>query len=325
MNTINNTFSFSRFAAVLKCDLVEHRWRYISVFFIMFIAIIFKQIDALKHIHEAKQLLPAWEFEAVYGSASEALSLGTYRLFFPMLALALICAASDMSAVPFKSKGRSTNYLMMPASQLEKFLSRVLINVVMVIAMAYLALFLADLVRMLYVALNDIEGFGEFSVFSAFIVWAWPIRMAYKDGGAILGALHATGIVLTAFYIHSLFLLGGCIWRKGALLKVLFVGFIITLLCLWIGVQFIEAWIDNAFAPWFNDLFYPWLDNNFETPDEFGRFVLPFAIPVGLVYAALIVLNWWLCYRLFSRKQMIPRTHMHGGAHWRRLSNKLQS
>ena len=325
MNTINNTISFSRFAAVLKCDLVEHRWRYISVFFTMFIALIFKQIDVLKNIHEAKQLLSAWEFEAVYSTASEALCIGTYRLFFPMLVLVLICAASDMSAVPFKSKGRSTNYLMMPASQLEKFLSRVLINVVMVIAMAYLALFLADLVRMLYVALNDIEGFGEFNVFSAFIAWAGPIRMAYRDGGAILGGLHATSIVLTACYIHSFFLLGGCIWRKGALLKVLFVGFIITLLCLWIGVQFIEAWIDNAFDPWIENMFYPWLENNFETLDEFSRFVLPFAIPLGLVFAALIVLNWWLSYRLFSRKQMIPRTHMHGGAHWRQLLNKVQS
>lgn len=325
MNTINNTFRFSRFSAVLKCDLAEHRWRYISVFFIMFIALIFEQIDALKHIHEAKQLLPAWEFEATYSTASDALCFSTYRLFFPMLALALICAASDMSAVPFKSKGRSTNYLMMPASLLEKFLSRVLINVVMVIAMAYLALFSTDLVRMLYVALNDIEGFGEFSVFSAFIVWAGPIRMVYSDGGAILGAIQATSIVLTACYIHSLFLLGGCIWRKGALLKVLFVGFIITLLCLWIGGQFIEAWIDNAFDPWLNDLFYPWLDNNFETPDEFGRFVLPFAIPVGLVYAALIVLNWWLSYRLFSRKQMIPRTHLFGSKHPHHLFNKAHS
>lgn len=322
---MNNTFNFSRFYAVLKCDLVEHRWRYISVFFIMFVALIYQQIDIIGNICEARQLLPDWEFEATYTTASDALCFNTYQFFFPMLALALICAASDMSAVPFKTKGRSMNYLMMPASNLEKFLSRVFVNLVMVIIMAYLAFFLADLVRMLYVTLNDIEGFGGFNVFTALKAWLWPLKIAYKDGGAIFGFLSATTIALTVCYVHSLFLLGGCIWRKGALLKVLLVGFIITILFVWMSAQFIATWIVDAFDPLVENVFLPWLECHFESAEELGRFVLPFAISLELVYAVLIFFNWWLAYRLFSRKQAVARQHLFGGKHPHYLLKKAHS
>ena len=46
------------------------------------------------------------------------------------------------------------------------------------------------------------------------------------------------------------------------------------------------------------------------------------AIPVLL---ALTALNWWLSYRLFSRKQMISRTHLFGSKHPHHLFNKAHS
>lgn len=321
---MNNTFNFSRFTAVLKCDLVEHRWRYISVFFIMFVALIYQQIDIIGNICEARQLLPDWEFEATYTTASDALCFNTYQFFFPMLALALICAASDMSAVPFKTKGRSMNYLMMPASNLEKFLSRVFVNLVMVIIMAYLALFLADLVRMLYVTLNDIEGFGGFNVFTALKAWLWPLKMVYKDGGPILGVMTAIAIVLTVCYVYSIILIGGCIWRKRALLKILFIGLIVFLLYACAHVRFIEPWIVDVFDPWTENVLGPWLGCNFESANEFTRFFLLVTIPLELAYVVLVAFNWRLAYRFFSRKQMIPRTFF-GGKHPHHLLKKAHS
>ena len=312
---MNNTFNFSRFTAVLKCDLVEHRWRYISAFFIMFVALIYQQIDIIGNICEARQLLPDWEFEATYTTASDALCFNTYQFFFPILALALICAASDMSAVPFKTKGRSMNYLMMPASNLEKFLSRVFVNLVMVIIMAYLALFLADLVRMLYVTLNDIEGFGGFNVFTALKAWLWPLKMVYKDGGPILGVMTAIAIVLTVCYVYSIILIGGCIWRKGAMVKTLFVGLVVTLLGVWLLVKLSPILLE---CECFNKLPELW----FET----GHYVMKMLVLIAnVVFLGITVFNWWLAYRLFSRKQMIPRTHLFGSKHPHHLFNKAHS
>ena len=169
MNTINNTFSFSRFGAVLKRDLVENRKRYLVVFFIMFAAFLVYQLKDMKDIIELGQL-------RAYESAEYMARLATDCLpfFYGVLVLALICAAADMTGVPLRSKTISTNYLMMPASNIEKFLSRALINTVVVIVMAYVALFCADLVRMLCVPLFDVEYFYGFTVPRALVAWTEP-------------------------------------------------------------------------------------------------------------------------------------------------------
>ena len=253
--------------------------------------------------------------------------------FYGVLALSLMCAAADMTAVPFKTKGRAMNYLMMPATNMEKFLSRVFINVVMVIVMAYVSLFLADLARMLYVAITDIEGFYGFTVPTVWNELFEPLREVYKNGavgyaivdgeiirpewGMGMAIMAVATLVLSVFYFHSIILLGGCIWRKGALLKTLFVGFMIAMLFLWM-----IAHIMPSIEPWFVEVIEPWAERTFVSETVFVRFIFSIAIPLYLV---LISLHWWLSYRLFSRKQMIPRTHLFGSKHPHHLFNKAHS
>ena len=315
---MNNRFSFSRFAAVLKCDLVEHRWRYISVFFIMFVALLGCQ---LMHINEII------EWSSLRGTDS---SLFMHRLaenctafFYMVLMFALICAAADMSSVPFKTKGRALNYLVMPASKLEKFLSRAFINIVLVIVMAYVALFLADLVRMLCVPFFEADGFYGFTVHQIFVNLFDPFKAVFENGSTnalivndeVLTPVWSFGmcfmavvcIVLSGLWSHSVFLLGGCIWRKGALLKTIASAMIISLLVLWLLVNIapsIDVWAENRLAPW--------LEQRFETEEDLLRVGFPI---VAFLNLAFVVFNWWLAYRLFSRKQMIPRTHLFGSKH----------
>ena len=319
MNTINNKFSFSRFTAVLKCDLVEHRWRYISVFFIMFVAFLvgqFAHMDSiidtgLRHSIHPDQYMPS-------------LATNFVPFFYGVFALMLVCAASDMSAVPFSSKGHATNYLMMPATNMEKFLSRVFINVVMVIVMAYVALFLADLARMLYVAIFDIEGFYGFTVP---MVWSELIETFssfYRTGGEVwgptddgtvrvigfstyYGAVNVTTMVAAFLFAHSLFILGGCIWRKAAIIKIWITQLVVTSAVVWIFVK-LEPYV----LPWLGDV----LTSLFETEQQAGMTLMSIAIPVLL---ALTALNWWLGYRLFSRKQVVAPQHHRGGKHLHQL------
>lgn len=318
MNTINNKFSFSRFAAVLKCDLMENWVRYIGVFAILFFANLAYQLVDIKDVVELSMLRGVPTEEYMGRLASDCVPF-----FYGVLALALMCAAADMTAVPFKTKGRAMNYLMMPATKLEKFLSRAFINVVMVIVMAYVALFLADLARILYVAISDIEGFYGFTVPTVWSELFEPLREVYKNGGvgyAIvdgeiirpewgmgMAIMAVATIVLSVFYVHSIILLGGCIWRKGALLKTLFVGFMIAMLFLWM-----IAHIMPSIEPWFVEVIEPWAERTFVSETVFVRFIFSIAIPLYLV---LISLHWWIGFRLFSRKQAVAPQHRFGGKH----------
>ena len=328
MNTINNKFSFSRFAAVLKCDLMENWIRYVGVFAILFFANLAYQLVDIKDVMELSTLraLPVEEY-------MKQLAIDCVPFFYGVLALALMCAAVDMTAVPFKTKGHATNYLMVPATNMEKFLSRVFINVVMVIVMAYVALFLADLARMLYVAISDIEGFYGFTFPTVWNELIDSFSYVYENGGVgfvivngvelrpdwemSMGVMAVATLVLSVFYIHSILLLGGCIWRKGAFLKTIASVLVISFLVLWM-----IAHVMPSLEPWFVDVVEPWAERTFVSQKAFNRLIFSIAIPLYLV---LISLHWWLSFRLFSRKQMIPRTHLFGSKHPHHLFNKAHS
>ena len=315
MNTINNKFSFSRFGAVLRCDLMENWIRYIGVFAILFFANLAYQLVDVKDVVELSMLRGVPTEEYMGRLASDCVPF-----FYGVLALALMCAAADMTAVPFKTKGRGMNYLMMPATKLEKFLSRVFINVVMVLVMAYVALFLADLARMPYGAISDIEGFYGFTVSTVWSELIETFSSFYRTGGevwgttadgtvrvigfsAYYGVVNVTAMVAFFLFVHSLFILGGCIWRKAAIIKIWITQIVVIFAVVWIFVK-LEPYV----LPWLGDV----LTSLFETEQHAGMTLMGIAIPALL---ALTALNWWLAYRLFSRKQMIPRTHLFGSKH----------
>ena len=319
MNTINNKFSFSRFGAVLKCDLMENWVRYVGVFAILFFANLAYQLVDIKDVVELSMLRGVPTEEYMGRLASDCVPF-----FYGVLALALMCAAADMTAVPFKTKGHALNYLVMPATNMEKFLSRVFINIVMVLVMAYVALFLADLARMLYGTISDIEGFYGFTfptvwnelieTFPSFYrtgseVWGPTVDGTVRVIGfsAYYGAVNVTTMVAAFLFAHSLFILGGCIWRKAAIIKIWITQLVVTSAVVWIFVK-LEPYV----LPWLGDV----LTSLFETEQHAGMTLMGIAIPVLL---ALTALNWWLGYRLFSRKQVVAPQHHRGGKHLHQL------
>ena len=317
MNTINNKFSFARFTAVLKCDLMENWLRYVCVFAILFFANLAYQLVDIKDVMELSTLraLPVEEY-------MKQLAIDCVPLFYGVLSLSLMCAAADMTTVPFKTKGRALNYLMIPATKLEKFLSRAFINVVLVLMMAYVALFLADLARLLYVGIFDIEGFYGFTLPKVFVSGSDPFVEIYKSAGQEWGTVEglreivsfnptrgfiaASWLGVLVLLLHSLFILGGCIWRKAAIIKTLATGLAIIFITVWLveefnlGHLFTEDWLKWYFSSYISRV---------------------------LTYSLLLlpIFNWWLSYRLFSRKQMISRTHLFGSKHPHHLFNKAHS
>ena len=316
---MNNTFSFSRFTAVLKCDLVEHRWRYISVFFILFAAFLVGQLVRIPEYVEMSHRLSIQPDQFMPSLATDFMPF-----FFGVYGFMLACAAADMSAVPFKSKGSSTNYLMMPATNLEKFLARVFIDVVLVVVMAFVALFLADLVRMLCVPFFEVKEFYGFTVHKVFAdvfddfselyrttgeIWGTTVDGTVRIVGfnSFYGAITATAVFLYSIYTHSVFLLGGCFWRKGAIVKTLFVVLMLFIAIVWIFVN-----IESDIKSLINEVILPL----FETEQKAAITLIGITIPL---FTALTILNWWLSYRLFSRKQVVAPLHHRGGKHLQQL------
>lgn len=319
MNTINNKFSFARLGAVLKCDLVEHRWSNIAAFFILFAAFLASQLanmnsiigTGLRHSIQPDQYMPS-------------LAANFVPFFYGVLSLTLMCAAADMCGVPLKTKGRGLNYLMMPATNMEKFVARALVNTILLIVMAFAALLLADLVRMLFVPLFEVKEFYGFTLPRILVALGNPFSAAYSAGGevwgptvdgtvrvigfsAYYGAVNVTTMVAAFLFAHSLFILGGCIWRKAAIIKIWITQIVVTSAVVWIFVK-LEPYV----LPWLGDV----LTSLFETEQQAGMTLLSIAIPVLL---ALTALNWWLGYRLFSRKQVVAPQHHRGGKHLHQL------
>ena len=319
MNTINNKFSFARLGAVLKCDFVEHRWSNIAAFFILFAAFLASQLSnmnsiigtGLRHSIQPDQYMPS-------------LAANFVPFFYGVLSLALMCAAADMCGVPLKTKGRGLNYLMMPATNMEKFVARALVNTILLIVMAFAALLLADLVRMLFVPLFEVKEFYGFTLPRILVALGDPFSSAYRMGGevwgptvdgtvrvigfsAYYGAVNVTTMVAAFLFAHSLFILGGCIWRKAAIIKIWITQIVVTSAVVWIFVK-LEPYV----LPWLGDV----LTSLFETEQHAGMTLMSIAIPVLL---ALTALNWWLGYRLFSRKQVVAPQHHRGGKHLHQL------
>ena len=315
MKPINNTnsFSFRRLWMVLKRDLVENRKRYIGVFFVMFIAFLVYQLSDMKDIIELGK------FRAYEGADyMSRLATDCLPCFYGILSLALMCAASDMTSVPMGSKQHATNYMMMPATNLEKFLSRIFINTVMVIVMAYVALLCADLVRMLFVPFYEIKEFYGLTLPKVFVSGSDPFVELYKGAGrdwgtvegtqAIVGFTPARGFIAASWLgvlvllIHSIFMLGGCIWRRAAIIKTLALGVGFISFGLWLVEQCHLSWI-------FHD-------------DNLLKWYLNSSLARVLTYLLLLVpiFNWWLSFRLFSRKQIVAR-----GFNFKKLINKVRS
>ena len=315
---MNNTFSFSRFGMVLKRDLVENRKRYISVFFLMFILFLAYQLQDMQDIIELS-LIRTYE----QGDYMASLATDLIPCFYGILSLALICAASDMTSVPMGSKQHATNYMMMPATNLEKFLSRIFINTVMVIVMAYAALLCADLVRMLFVPFYEIKEFYGLTLPKVFVSGSDPFVEMYKSAGqdwgtveglrTVVGFNPARGFIAASWLgviillIHSIFILGGCIWRKAAIIKTLALGIGFIFFGLWLVEQCNLNWIFH------DDYLLKWYLNS--------------SLARVLTYLLLIVpiFNWWLSFRIFSLKQVVERTLLFGGKHPHHLFKKAHS
>ena len=187
---------------------------------------------------------------------------------------------------------KRTSYLMLPATMLEKFLSRFLYVTAGFVIMTTLALLLAEATRFLLMPL-----FGWAAAFKQSVLpYVWQTVMdvrTFNFNGS--GTLVSISGWLFLIWMHSFFLLGGCRWYKHAFWKTLGCMMLVNLLF----VIFLSYCIPSlnedtmlAIGEWCQQ-HLSWV-----TPEGLASFAIG-------VLSLLIALNWWLSYKLFTRSQVI--------------------
>ncbi len=215
-----------------------------------------------------------------YSDSNDLGDLGQ-GIFWPLAFYALFGSAFFYTGI--KTKQQRLDFLMLPASNLEKFLGRWLFNMFWFFALMILGFLAADLLQYL-ICLVTGEGLKICYTLQA---------IRFYSGSFPIFDSSFPGLVAT-LWIHSIYLLGSQLFRKNHWLMttLAIIALVIALALICSGVTYLLLYeiIDETYYVSFNVEFI----NN-----DQANWLL------RLLLIALTIFNVWLSYRQFCRKQII--------------------
>lgn len=297
MNT-NQHFSISRMAMVMKRDLMEN-WKKNLYMFLGIFLVFLGMYLLIMNEYDYKRYDAYLAVERYIESYVSAFSVIT--LFF------LLYFSSEMMK-HMRTKEERTSYLMLPATPLEKFVSRGLYVTVGLLVVIVIASLLAEVAHYAFVPFFD-ELSNEFKI----CVWPkaieeiWNGITPFQTKTLLMGNLEdsnswyeveqsifwqiAWGYSM-ALWFHSLFILGGNFFGKYPFLKT-----VATILVVGVALAFLVNYIDiDICIDRLNDFIRrneDWLTEEFAC----GTFTF--------ITFCFTSLNWWLSYKLFTRQQVV--------------------
>ncbi len=306
MNTINNNFSFRRLWNVLRIDLRAYtntRMMYIGILFI-FLA---SESGDLRHC------IASYKMGVVDASQLFAMYIdGLAPMFYAFLIGMLLFSISTLSAMG--EKNDVIYYLSLPASNKEKFVSRVLIALVEPIVFVILAMLVVDLLRIGlveyrmgvnpdYAVLSaDFKGLTVPALLAKgwqtiqdmfthggteYVNVAGDISMAGFGFSAFRGVLMVLLCIVSLLFVHSLFLLIGSCWTNFTAMALTIVGGTLFILR-GRAIDAVASAGDGAVTAYGGLLQHE-----------------AWSIIVLLLLSTLTLLNWRVGYRNFARKQIV--------------------
>ena len=184
-----------------------------------------------------------------------------------------------------KTKEQRITFKMLPATDLEKFVARALYATIVWWLMAFVAFCLADLFRMLVslVAGVSIKGSAVPLFFS----------MIFANTNVSINSLNTNDVAFAtaifvmanawAFWAHSLYILGGTLFRRRQFVLTTLAHSIIGLVFTPMLIHFVDS------------------SDSLALRDSLVAIVWTAAA----VFAVWGLLDWWLSYRIFRRMQVI--------------------
>ena len=295
----NNTFSFARLALVMKRDFMEN-WK-TNLFWFLGIFIAFLAV----YLIEMSLYNESWTEE--YREVSRYVEQHSAS-FACIASFSLFIFASEMMR-NMRTKENRFSYLMLPASMLEKFVSRALFVTVGTILMVFVASLLAEVVHWAFMPFfDDIPDKFRICVWDDAWGNIWETISPFKTKAYFMGSEGTSPetwprvektvfpqimmVYWMAIWWHSFYIIGGNYFGKYAFFKT--TG---TLILLGIALGYIMNGINPKEC-------FGWIEEFAKNNEEWftENFV---AGVVGFIFFAFTALNWWLSYKLFTRSQVI--------------------
>ena len=285
MNT-NRYFSISRLGLVMKRDLMENWNTNLYRFLGPYAAILFVMLVCYMN-----EMTNFKEFASIIAGSFGCILFigGSYYASYIMETM--------------NTQQKRISFLMLPATSFEKFVVRGLYVTIGFFVLSIIALFLAEVTRYIFLPLFDMpdtfqqstlpDVFARLNIFadttSLTLSNTWPEEQYYS---VLLGQICS---LLYMGWMHSFYILGGCYWQKHAFWKTLGLMIVAHVLVLTVFVNVLMELMENNWEKYFEEL-----------ESIFGGLTINQSLTFfSVLFLVLIVLNWWLSYRCFTRSQVI--------------------
>lgn len=278
---MNKVLDFHRLAMVLRWDALSNWKKYVRntlglAFVFSFICICFQfnwRSNGYVTYHDVKDLY--------LGNVSGLFMFMSFIIFF-------FCGSRIF--INMKTKASRSLFLMLPATNMEKFIFRLLYTVVGTSLMIFASWMIADIIQFVF-SLFLTPGMQGSLVARAFEQLFLKnnfdsSHFVVRNGTSVLGQTFPVGMFLLSLTIfnHSFFTLGGTIFRKSATLLTICSSFILMFL-----MALISSFVDD-------DVLVHFVQSM--QPNTFGWLMVN-------VFLLLSVFNYWASYKLFTHMQII--------------------
>lgn len=184
-----------------------------------------------------------------------------------------------------KTKEQRITFKMLPATDLEKFVARALYATIVWWLMAFVAFCLADLFRMLVSLIAGVSITGS----------AVPLflSMIFANTNVSINSLNTNDVAFAtaifvmahawAFWVHSLYILGGTLFRRRQFVQTTLAHCVIGLVFTPILINF----VDTSYAVALREA------------------IISMLWVAAVVFTVWGLVDWWLSYRIFRRMQVI--------------------
>lgn len=287
---METTFSMTRVQHIMRRDLIENWKNNLYGLLGIFAACFFPMLGFLWSAERwTEEGYPeVYSFERFCGNMLGIISM--------VVSVAMIFYASRIMKC-MDNKEKRISYLLLPATNLEKFFSRALFVTVGTVLMILVALLALELTHYLLLPLFDLP-----TVYSQpMLVEVFSMRWAHASVDATGEPVYSWWLMQLLVWIfclwnHSLFILGGSFWYKHPFLKTIGACLAVTILG---GILFANL-AEGGFLARFSD----WMQEHYQDTPQTVNGLLTI---ISVVFLLFTVFNWWLSYRLFTRSEVIKR------------------
>ena len=268
MNATKNTFSLTRLGLLLKREYSvnwkQHVYRLLAIYGTFLVTLFMTMLTNDPYTPSA---LTIHHFTEI---------------------VAFVCGVVSMVYLsqmmkPMETKTSRINYLMLPATNAEKFVSRLLMATVGFWITAIVALAFATASRYIFMPFMYVNPDLYHPIFGNVMAELFDFSCQIHDIKGIIMSDFEVGmfVVMLVIWGYTIYMLGGNIWYKNAFIKTVAAMTVITILGNIVLISLISA---------------------------FGITKEDFTILLNTatsVFTVLAIVNIWLSYRLFRRAQVI--------------------